>query len=292
MLIIGSHVSFTKDKQLLGSVLETISYGANAMMIYTGAPQNTIRVPLDKNLTSLACEQMNNKIDIKNVIVHAPYIINLANKSNLTQYEFAIDFLIRECKRVEKLGLNKMVLHPGNSLKDTKENAISNIAEALNLILSNTKITILLETMSGKGTEVGSSLKELKQIVDKIENKNQIGICLDTCHLSDSGYDLSNFEALIEELKKYQLLDKVGCIHVNDSKNPKGSKKDRHENLGFGFIPYQNLLNIIYHPLFENIPKILETPWVEDKAPYALEIQAIKNKKFDPELKQKIKKTN
>ncbi len=290
MLIIGSHVGFTKDSQLLGSLEQALSYGANAFMLYTGAPQNTIRYKIEDDLTKKAIKKMQEVgFDINNVIVHAPYIINLANNKNEEQYNFSINFLINECKRCEELGIKKMVLHPGSHVGLSVDVGIVNIVNALNKILSCVDTVILLETMAGKGTEIGS-LEEIAKIIDMVKFKDRIGVCLDTCHLSDFGYDISNFDVVIEKLKSLNLLDKVGCIHVNDSKNPIGSHKDRHENLGFGYIPYEALLNVIYNKIFEDVPKILETPWIDGVAPYKEEIMAIKNKCFDKDLKENIKK--
>lgn len=295
-LIIGSHVSFKSDKQLLGSVNEALSYGENTFMFYTGAPQNTIRSNINDNLTNKALEVMKeNNINIDNVIVHAPYIVNLAKEDN----DFAISFLKQEIKRCSMLHIKYMVLHPGSSVSITKEEGINNIINALNIILDNEyDVTICLETMAGKGNEVGSNLLEIKNIIDKIEYQNKIGVCLDTCHLNDAGYDISNFDGILDEIDKLIGIDKVKCIHINDSKNNLGSKKDRHENIGLGSIGFNNLINVIYNKRISNIPKILETPYVtinnnsKDKIypPYKQEIDMIKNKSFDNNLLDKIRK--
>ena len=295
-LIIGSHVSFKSDKQLLGSVNEALSYGANTFMFYTGAPQNTMRSNINDNLTNKALEVMKeNNINIDNVIVHAPYIVNLAKEDN----DFAISFLKQEIKRCSMLHIKYMVLHPGSSVSITKEEGINNIINALNIILDNEyDVTICLETMAGKGNEVGSNLLEIKNIIDKIEYQNKIGVCLDTCHLNDAGYDISNFDSILDEIDKLIGIDKIKCIHINDSKNILGSKKDRHENIGLGSIGFNNLINVIYNKRISNIPKILETPYVtidnnsKDKIypPYKQEIDMIKNKSFDNNLLDKIRK--
>ena len=291
MLIIGSHVSFKKDTGLLGALNEALSYGSNAFMFYTGAPQNTNRAPIDDKTTYEALEVMKDKnISLENVIVHAPYIVNLANKKELSKYEFSIDFLIRECSRCEDLFMKYLVLHPGSHVGCGIDEGVKNISDALNRILSTTSITILLETMAGKGTEIGSSFEEIKSIIDNIslENRNKIGICLDTCHLSDAGYDITNFDSILDELDKLSLLDRVKCIHVNDSKNEVSSHKDRHENIGFGTLGFENIINIIYNERLSNVPKILETPWVLEYPPYKEEIEMIRNKVFDPNLKEKV----
>ncbi|MEG1639222.1 MAG: deoxyribonuclease IV, partial [Erysipelotrichaceae bacterium] len=200
MLLIGSHVSFKKDTQLLGSVQEAISYGANTFMFYTGAPQNTMRSNIDDNLTLEGLKLLkDNNIDYAKVIVHAPYIVNLANKNNFNNYIFSINFLTEEIRRCELLGVKYLVLHPGNYLNIDINIAINNISDALNKILFNSKVTILLETMAGKGTEVGSNFKEIKELINKIENKDLIGVCMDTCHLNDSGYNISNFDTVLDE---------------------------------------------------------------------------------------------
>ena len=290
MLIIGSHVSFKKDTQLVGSVKEALSYGANTFMFYTGAPQNTNRAALNSNLTLEAKSLMNeNNIDINNVIVHAPYIINLANGDE-SKYKFSINFLKQECKRCEELGVSKLVLHPGSHVGQGVEVGLKNIINALNEILPTTKITILLETMAGKGTELGSTIEQLSTIINGINNKDKskIGICLDTCHLSDSGLSISSFDEILDCFDKYNLFDKIGCIHVNDSKNPVSSHKDRHENIGYGTIGFSSLLSVIYNKRLENIPKILETPYIEGKPPYKYEIEMIRNKSFDEKLFEKV----
>ena len=168
-LIIGSHVSFKSADQLVGSVKETISYGANTFMFYTGAPQNTNRAKIDDNLTMEAYKLMKeHNIALENVIVHAPYIINLANTEKLDSYNFAIDFLKQEIDRCESLGMTKLVLHPGSSVKLPKEIGIKNIIDALNKVLTkDQKVIILLETMAGKGSEIGSSFEEIKQIKNR-----------------------------------------------------------------------------------------------------------------------------
>lgn len=287
MLKIGSHVSFKKDTQLLGSLDEALSYGSTTFMFYTGAPQNTNRIPLSKDLTIKAWNKMKeNNINIKDVIVHAPYIINLAN-SEENKYQFSINFLKQECKRCEELGIEKLVLHPGSHVGLGEELGLKNIINALNEILPTTKTNILLETMAGKGTELGKTLEQIKTIINGVKYLN-IGICLDTCHLSDAGYDMSDFDAFLKKLEDMELLNKVKCIHINDSKNPLGAHKDRHENIGFGYLGFDTLIDIIHHEKLENIPKILETPYVDERAPYKLEIEMIKNKEFDKDLKEKV----
>ena len=291
MLIIGSHVSFKKDTGLYGALEEALSYGSNAFMFYTGAPQNTNRPPLNDTCTYKALELMKEKkIELKNIVVHAPYIVNLANKNKPSQYEFSINFLIQECKRCEELFMPNLVLHPGSHVGSGIEQGINNISEALNQILPHTTTTVLLETMTGKGTEIGSKFEEIKKIIDGVDLKyqHQVGLCLDSCHLFDAGYDITNFDQILDELAKLNLLNKVKCIHVNDSKNIAGSHKDRHENLGFGNLGFDNLINIIYNKRLEEVPKILETPWVGEYPPYKQEIAMIKNQEFNSNLKNEV----
>ena len=287
-LIIGSHVSFKKEDQLVGSVKEALSYNSTTFMFYTGAPQNTARSQINDELTEKALKLMiENGINIENVIVHAPYIINLANpKTN----EFAVNFLRDELKRVEQLGVKKMVLHPGSHVGVTKEEGIKNIINGLNQVIDKTtKVTILLETMAGKGTECGTSFEELREIIEGIIYQDKIGVCLDTCHINDAGYDVSNFDKILTDFDKIIGLDKLQCIHVNDSKNAIGSKKDRHENIGYGHIGFDNLIKVIYNDKLKNVPKILETPYVDKKyPPYKQEIEMIKTKKFNDKLYEDI----
>ena len=288
-MIIGSHVSFGKD-QLLASAQTAVSYGANTFMFYTGAPQNTIRAELKRDITEKAWEYMKeNNIDINNVICHAPYIINLANKEKIESWNFSISFLRNEIKRITEMGVNYIVVHPGNALKLDREEALSNIALALNYIIDeDTKPMILLETMAGKGSECGINIYELKSILNKVNLKDKVGICLDTCHLNDSGVDIAKFDEYLSVFDSEIGLDKVKCVHVNDSKNVIGSKKDRHANIGFGTIGFDNLLNVIYNPKLKDIPKILETPYIKEYPPYKFEIAMIKDKKFNPNLEKDV----
>jgi len=285
-MVIGSHVSFNKNDQLLGSVRECISYGANTFMFYTGAPQNTRRLPIDSDLTSSAFSLMKkNGIDFNNVIVHAPYIVNLANEKN---FDFSISFLRDELKRVSELGFDKVVLHPGSHVGIGTLKAIDNIVYCLNEVLVDTNVKILLETMAGKGTEVGINFNEIKRIIDGVHNKDLIGVCLDTCHIHDAGYDVSDFDSVLSEFDNIIGLDKLLCIHINDSKNVIGAHKDRHENIGYGYIGFDNMINIIYNERVKDVPKILETPYVKDDSgsypPYKFEIEMIRNRKFNENL--------
>ena len=291
MLILGSHVGFKKDEQLLGSLKEALSYGANTFMFYTGAPQNTMRYPINEEKRDEALLMMReHDIDYSKVVVHAPYIINLANDDEI-KFNFSVQFLKEEIVRCNTLGIKKMVLHPGSHVGLGIERGIESIIRGLNLILDGKyDVTILLETMAGKGSEVGSRLEEIKTIIDGVNDKEHIGVCIDTCHLSDAGYDLRDFDKFLDEFDKIIGVDKIGCVHVNDSKNVFGSHKDRHENIGFGEVGFDTLMNVIYNKRLEDVPKILETPYVDrEYPPYKYEIEMIKNRKFDLDLVKKIK---
>ena len=286
-LIIGSHVSFNSKKQLLGSVEEALSYNANTFMIYTGGAQSTARSSINDEFTYEAFKVMlENNINPKNVIVHAPYIVNLANRSDERKYDFYIDFMANELNRVKELGLDKIVLHPGSATTCSREEAILNIANGINKIYEKTSdVMILLEYMSGKGNEVGTSILELKNIIDNINDKDRIGVCLDTCHMNDSGIDISKFNEFLNEFDSMIGIDKIKCVHVNDSMNTIGSHKDRHANIGYGTIGFDNLINVIYNERLNGIPFILETPYINRNSndaypPYKMEIDSIKNKKF------------
>ena len=286
-LIIGSHVSFNNKKQLLGSVEEAISYNANTFMIYTGGAQSTMRSTINNELTYEGYKLMlENNINIKNVIVHAPYIVNLANRSDKIKYDFYIDFFIKELDRCKMLGLDKIVLHPGSATTCSKEEAIENIAHGINIVYKSTTNTmILLEFMAGKGSEVGTSIDELKAIIDKIDDKNRIGVCLDSCHMNDAGVDISKIDDFLDEFDSKIGIDKIKCFHINDSMNQINSHKDRHANIGYGTIGFNNLLNIVYNKRLEGIPFILETPYINRNqsdayAPYKMEIESIRKKEF------------
>jgi len=295
-IIIGSHVSFNREKQLLGCVQETLSYGANAFMIYTGAPQNTLRSNIDDSLTESAYKLMKeNSISLNNVVVHAPYIINLANMKN---FDFNVSFLSEELNRCQKLGIKKIIIHPGNHLGLGEEEGIKNVALTLNKVLETDKtdVYLCLETMSGKGSEVGKTFSELKSIINQVNKSERLLICLDSCHLNDAGYDMNDFDLILNDIDKIIGISKIGCFHINDSKNERGESKDRHANFGLGTIGFDNLIKMIYHPKLREVPKILETPYVVDLEdnnhsfpPYKYEIEMIKNKKFNQNLLEDIR---
>ena len=297
MLIIGSHVSFGKD-QLLTSVKEAISYAADTFMFYTGAPQNTIRKDIDLEKTTQAQKLMlENNIDIKKVICHAPYIVNPAS-NDLIKQDFAVSFLQEEIRRCSLMGITKIVLHPGSAVNETREEGLNNIIKVLDRVLDNPyDVIILLETMAGKGNECGINLEEINYLLKHVKDNRKLGVCLDTCHLNDSGVDMTSFDRYLDDFDKLIGLERIGCVHVNDSKNPLGSHKDRHENIGLGTIGFNNILGVIYNPRLEGIPFILETPYIskidneKEKVypPYRFEIEMLRLKKFNTHLLEDIR---
>ncbi|HHW79612.1 MAG TPA: deoxyribonuclease IV [Acholeplasmataceae bacterium] len=293
MIKLGSHVSMKGDLMYEGSVLEALSYNANAFMVYTGAPQNTIRKKIEDLNIDKAVQLMEaNNLSFDNVIVHAPYIMNLANP-DLEKRRFAISFLTTEIIRTDKMHAKQIVLHPGSAVGKDREEAIKWIGEGLNKVIENTKdlkVKIALETMAGKGNEVGKTFEELKAIIDLVEDKSRVSVCFDTCHVHDAGYDVkNNFEEVLNEFDQIVGLQYISVVHVNDSKNELGAAKDRHENIGFGHIGYDALIEVIYNERLKDITKILETPYVDKKPPYKHEIAMIRSKQFNPNILEQIK---
>lgn len=294
LLKIGSHVSMSGKKMLLGSSEDAVKYGANTFMIYTGAPQNTRRKPVEE-LNIEAGRKHMEEHGISDIIVHAPYIINIANTQKPETFELGVNFLRSEIERTQALGAKQIVLHPGAHVGAGADAGIKKIIEGLNEVLSSDNdVQIALETMAGKGTEIGRAFEEIAQIIDGVTMNEKLSVCLDTCHIHDAGYDIVNdFDGVLNKFDKIIGVDRIKVIHVNDSKNPRGAHKDRHENIGFGHIGFEPLLYIINHPQLAALPKILETPFVgEDKknkkAPYKFEIDMIKSGKFNPDLKEII----
>ncbi|OFV62354.1 deoxyribonuclease IV [Mammaliicoccus sciuri] len=293
-MLIGSHVSMSGKKMLLQAAEEAASYNASTFMIYTGAPQNTRR----KKIEDLNIE--NGKTAMKeyglsNIVVHAPYIINIANTTKPEVFNLGVEFLQSEIERTEALGAKDIVLHPGAHVGAGEEKGIQKIIEGLNEVLTNNNdVRIALETMAGKGSECGKTFEELAQIIDGVNHNERLSVCFDTCHTNDAGYNVKDdFDGVLNEFDKIVGIDRIKVLHVNDSKNPQGARKDRHENIGFGSIGYDALHYIVHHDAFKDVPKILETPYVGDdkknkKPPYNYEIEMIKNGTFDPDLKEKI----
>ncbi len=263
MLKIGSHVGMAGKEMLLGAAKEAASYGANTFMIYTGAPQNTRRKPIEELNIEAGWEYMKQH-GLSDIVVHAPYIINLANTVKPETFELAVEFLAKEIERSEALRAYTLVLHPGAHVGAGAEVGLAKVVEGLNEVLTkDTNITIALETMAGKGTEVGRSFDELAYIFDNVVHNEKLRVCFDTCHVHDAGYDLVNdFAGVLESFDRLIGKKQIAVFHINDSKNIMGAKKDRHENIGFGEIGFDALKTIMYHPDFKKVPKILETPYV------------------------------
>lgn len=286
-MLIGSHVSMSGKDMLLGSAKEAYSYGANVMMVYTGAPQNTRRKPIEELNAEIGKKFMAEN-GIKEVVVHAPYIINLANTTKEGYIDFAIDFLKEELRRAEAVGATQVVLHPGSHVGAGVDVGLNQIIYGLNQVITKDQtVQIALETMAGKGTELARAFEELARIIDGVTYNEHLSVTFDTCHVHDAGYDIKNdLSGVLTQFDKTVGLDRIKVLHINDSKNPVGAHKDRHENFGFGEIGFDALMNVIQVPEFKNLPKILETPWikVEDKvqiAPYKKEIEMIRSGKFD-----------
>lgn len=286
-MLIGSHVSMSGKDMLLGSAKEAYSYGANVMMVYTGAPQNTRRKPIEELNAEIGKKFMAEN-GIKEVVVHAPYIINLANTTKEGYIDFAIDFLKEELRRAEAVGATQVVLHPGSHVGAGVDVGLNQIIYGLNQVITKDQtVQIALETMAGKGTELARTFEELARIIDGVTYNEHLSVTFDTCHVHDAGYDIKNdLSGVLTQFDKTVGLDRIKVLHINDSKNPVGAHKDRHENFGFGEIGFDALMNVIQVPEFKNLPKILETPWikVEDKvqiAPYKKEIEMIRSGKFD-----------
>ena len=279
MIYLGSHVSFKAPNYFKGAIEEAISYGANACMIYTGPPSNTRRVDVSKLKIDDAKEYMKeHDFSIDRVIVHAPYIINLANALKPETALFGQEFLKSELERVHAIGAKTLVLHPGSHVGAGMDVGIEWIINGLNEVLDqdSTDVKIALETMAGKGNECGFTFEQLKTIYSGINKKSRIGYCMDTCHIWDAGYDLHDFEKVLNDFDSILGLENLLCMHINDSKNVLGAHKDRHENIGKGHIVFYILYSIVHHPKLENVTKILETPFIDKKAPYKEEISALR----------------
>jgi len=294
LIKLGSHVSMSGKKMLLASSEQAATYDANTFMIYTGAPQNTRRKPIEE-LNIMAGREHMKENGIEDIVVHAPYIINIGNTTKPETFELGVNFLRNEIDRTEAIGARQIVLHPGSHVGEGADTGIKKIIEGLNEVLEkNNDVQIALETMAGKGSEIGRTFDELAAIIDGVTHNENLSVCMDTCHIHDAGYDVVNdFDGVLNEFDKIIGIDRIKVVHVNDSKNEKGAHKDRHENIGFGHIGFKALHYVINHPQLMNLPKILETPYVgEDKknkkAPYKYEIEMIKSGNFDSKLKETI----
>lgn len=290
MLKIGSHVSMSGKKMLLAASEEAVSYGANTFMIYTGAPQNTRRKKIE-DLNIEAGRRHMEENGISEIVVHAPYIINIGNTSNPATFELGVSFLRSEIDRTEAIGARQIVLHPGAHVGAGAEEGIKKIIEGLNEVLTGEeKVQIALETMAGKGSECGRSFEELAMIIEGVTHNDKLSVCFDTCHTHDAGYKIvEDFDGVLNEFDKIIGIDRLKVLHINDSKNPIGARKDRHENIGFGHIGFKALNYVVHHPQLEDIPKILETPFVgedknDKKPPYFFEIDMLRKQEFNENL--------
>ena len=281
---IGSHVGMAGKEMFLASVKEAESYGANVLMLYTGAPQNTRRKEI-KDLNIEAGWAYAKQAGIREIVVHAPYIINLANTVKPETFELAVQFLEKEIRRTAAMRSHILVLHPGSALDAGAEAGIAQTVRGLNMVLdeNDDEVFIALETMAGKGSEIGRTFEEIKAIYDGVNKKERLRVCFDTCHVNDAGYDLvHDYDGVFKHFDQVIGLDQIAVFHINDSLNPLGAHKDRHANIGQGTIGFETLHRLVHDPRFMEIPKILETPWLcaegETKKtipPYKEEIQQL-----------------
>lgn len=281
---IGSHVGMAGKEMFLASVKEAESYGANELMLYTGAPQNTRRKEI-KDLNIEAGWAYAKQAGIREIVVHAPYIINLANTVKPETFELAVQFLEKEIRRTAAMRSHILVLHPGSALDAGAEAGIAQTVRGLNMVLDENEdeVFIALETMAGKGSEIGRTFEEIKAIYDGVNKKERLRVCFDTCHVNDAGYDLvHDYDGVFKHFDQVIGLDQIAVFHINDSLNPLGAHKDRHANIGQGTIGFETLHRLVHDPRFMEIPKILETPWLcaegETKKtipPYKEEIQQL-----------------
>lgn len=294
-MLIGSHVGMKGKEMFLGSVKEALSYGANTFMVYTGAPQNTRRKKIEELRVEEGRELMKEN-GMETFVVHAPYIINLANTVKPETFQLAVDFLKIEIERTAAMGSSILVLHPGSHVGAGADEGIAQIIRGLDQVLEeDTPVRIALETMAGKGSEIGRNFEEIARIYDGVRHPDKLRVCFDTCHVSDSGLDVKeNFDAVMDSFNQIIGKDQISVFHINDSKNPMGAAKDRHENLGFGEIGFDALRYVVTHKDFEKVPKILETPYVKEPdgkksyPPYKYETEMLRTGIFDPKMKERI----
>jgi deoxyribonuclease-4 len=301
MLKLGSHVSMSGKEMLLASAKEAHGYGANVFMFYTGAPQNTKRKDISELNIDAVWEYMRQN-GIEELVVHAPYIINLSNAVKPETFEIGVEFLAKEIERTAACKSKVLILHPGSHVGEGADVGTKQIIKGLNEVLTQDTppVYVALETMAGKGSEIGRSFEELAAIYDGVTHNEKLRVCFDTCHTNDAGYDIANdFDGVIENFDKIIGKDQIAVFHINDSKNERGAQKDRHENTGFGSIGFEALSYIVHHPDFEDVPKILESPWIKDPvdknksyAPYKYEIDMLRTNRFDPDMIKKILEKN
>lgn len=281
-MILGCHVGMSAPMYLEGSVKEALSYEANALMVYTGAPQNTKRKSIEElHIQEAQMLLKENSIPFSQLIVHAPYIINPANSVKKEVAELARTFLETETLRTHAFGANYLVLHPGSFTTTDLETGIRTIIDCLNSYSDMPEdVTICLETMAGKGSEVGFQFEQLATILDGLHLPDHYGICLDTCHIHDAGYDVTHFDDVLDSFDHIIGLKKLHVIHLNDSKNERGARKDRHANIGLGKIGFEALYQVAKNKRVEDITKILETPYINKKPPYKEEIKMLRSGQY------------
>ena len=258
MLNIGCHLSVSGGFYNMG--VEALSINANTFQFFTRNPRGGKAKDIDKEDVQKLLELMKEN-NFSKILAHAPYTLNGCSKDEKTR-EFAINTMADDLKRMEYLPNNLYNFHPGSHVKQGVETGIDYIVEMLNTVLKEEQTTtVLLETMAGKGTEIGRSFEEIAEIISKVKLNNHLGVCLDTCHVYDAGYDIvNNLDNVLEEFDKVIGLDRLKAIHLNDSKNPFNSHKDRHEKIGEGSIGIEAMERIINHPKLRNLPFFLETP--------------------------------
>lgn len=273
MLNIGCHLSTTKGFYNMGK--EALSIGANTFQFFTRNPRGGKAKDIDENDIKKLIDLMEEN-KFSKILAHAPYTLNACSKDESTR-QFALEMMEDDLKRMEYLPNNLYNFHPGSHVKQGTEVGIEFIAELLNKVLKKEQTTkVLLETMAGKGTEVGRNFEEIAEIISRVELKEHMGVCLDTCHVYDAGYDIVNdLDNVLEQFDKIIGLDRLYAIHLNDSKNPFNSHKDRHEKIGEGSLGLEAIKRIINHPKLKNIPFFLETPNELDG--YAKEIEILRN---------------
>lgn len=273
MLKIGCHLSTTKGFENMGK--EALEIGANTFQFFTRNPRGgKAKAIEEKDIQGLI--KIINENNFAKILAHAPYTLNGCSADENTR-RFAIEMMADDLKRMEYLPNNLYNFHPGSHVKQGVEVGINYIVDMLNEVLKPEQTTkVLLETMAGKGTEIGRNFEEIAEIISRVELKDHMGVCLDTCHIYDAGYDIVNdLDKVLEEFDKIIGLDRLCAIHLNDSKNPFNSHKDRHEKIGDGFIGINAVKNIINHPKLKHIPFFLETPNELDG--YAKEIALLKS---------------
>lgn len=277
-ILIGSHIGMSAPNYFLGSVKEALTYNETTFMFYTGAPQNFNRVPVEKCKIDEGIKLLNeNNISTNDLIIHAPYIINLGNSIDETKFLFSVKATKIEVERCAAFNVKNLVLHPGSHVGSGTEIGLNQVIKGLDLVLESdtNDVTICLETMAGKGSEVGKTFEEIAYIINNVKRNERLGVCLDTCHINDAGYDVNDINNVLNEFDKIIGLDRLKVIHLNNSKNPINSHKDRHANIKDGTIPFETLKKYVFHDKLKNVPKILETPYVDGKPPYKEEIEML-----------------